>query len=105
MLKNKTAREPSEHPGESPPGARAGEGPLPHFGQQGCGGPPSGQPSLWAKQQLLRPGPVGWPTVLGRGIRMAFDFSLSNFSSFNFFYFSQRETVYLGQHENREKLS
>lgn len=36
---------------------------------------------------------------------MAFDFSLSNFSSFNFFYFSQRETVYLGQHENREKLS
>lgn len=67
MLKNKVAREPSEHPGESPPGARAGEGPLPPFGQQGCGGPPSGQPSPGVKQQLLQPGPCGLANCAGSG--------------------------------------
>lgn len=85
MLKNKVALEPSEHPGEHPRSSRA----------RWALGP-------WLGRRLPPPpgGPAAGPTVLGLGIRMAFDFFLSNFSVFNCFCFPQREAVYLGQQEN-----
>lgn len=59
-----------------------------------------GHAGLWAafsvgkEKRLWLGSAVGWPTVLGQGIRMASDFSLSNFSLFNLLYFPQRGTVY-----------